>query len=106
MKSFKLGILAIVAGLALSAFTTVTKSQPQTVLLDPYYWYHVDLTQTETDGSTVNPSGLEFKSTFVEGDCMDDDDTDICLVGFSDPVPDGTPIPSDPAQIIRETENP
>jgi hypothetical protein len=105
MKSFKLALLALVAALALSAFTSVKKSQPHTVA-DPYYWYHVDGTQTQTSGSTVNPSALELKTVFVEGDCMDDEDTDICLVGFSEEVQSGTPIPSDPARIIRETENP
>jgi hypothetical protein len=107
MKKYLLAFMALLAGIAFSAFTPAENAgKKNTALADPYYWYHVNAFQTQTSGSTVNPSQRELKTVYLTEDCLDDEDTPICLVGFSEEVSSGTTVPSDPDRIIRETENP
>jgi hypothetical protein len=89
MKKNIIGILAIIMGLGLSAFTNHKNNK---ALGTPYFWYQVS--GTVTSGGTLNPDGEVDKTDAMHDLTLCNDlGSNNCLFGStSDQVTNGTSI--------------
>jgi len=104
--TFKLlPMLAIVAGIAFSAFTSAKPSESKNKVFANYFWYPVNPTTGLTNGPALNPSTAVSKADAMAALTECEDETSECLRGSANnSLPTGSNITVVSDNRIRNTQ--